>query len=113
MHKDDRTRLRHMLEAAEEAVEFARGQTRQSLEQDRMRTLAMLRCIEIIGEAATRITNETRAQTPAIPWPDIIGMRHRLVHTYFNTDLNLVWETLQRDLPALIAELKKQFPELQ
>jgi uncharacterized protein with HEPN domain len=101
-----------MLEAAEEAVQFVRGQTRQSLEKDRMRTLAVLRCIEIIGEAATRVSEETRAKASGIPWPDIIGMRHRLVHTYFDTDLDLVWETLQRDLPALIGDLKKEFAEL-
>jgi uncharacterized protein with HEPN domain len=67
MLNDDRTRLRHMLEAAEEAVSFARGQTRESLEQDRMRTHAILRCIQIIGEAAARISEAKRAECAGIP----------------------------------------------
>jgi uncharacterized protein with HEPN domain len=96
-----------MLEAAEEAVAFARGCTRPSLDQDRKLTLALLKSIEIIGEAAARVTEETRASCPDIPWPDLIGMRNRLVHTYFEIDLDVIWETVHRDLPPLIFELRK------
>ena len=113
MPKDDRIRLQHMLEAAEEAVAFARGQRREELEGDRKLTLALLKCIEVVGEAAARISEPTRLEYTGIPWPDIIGMRNRLVHTYFEIDLNLVWETVQRDLPPLIAELRKILPPKQ
>lgn len=102
-----------MLEAAEEAVSFARGQQRESLQNDRKLTLALLKCIEVVGEAAARISEPTKAEYPGIPWLDIIGMRNRLVHTYFEIDLNLVWDTVTRDLPPLVAELRRILPPKQ
>jgi uncharacterized protein with HEPN domain len=79
MH-DDKVRLKHMLEAARDALSFASGRTRQDLETDKMLTFALIRCVEIIGEAATRLTPEFREQHPLLPWGDIIGMRNRLIH---------------------------------
>lgn len=83
MRKDDTVRLRHMLDAAREAVAFAAGRKRADLDHDRMLVLALVKDIEIIGEAAYQISQQTREQFPNIPWEDIIGMRHRLVHAYF------------------------------
>lgn len=80
MSNDDLVRLQHMLDAAEEAVSFAQGQTRADLERDRKLVLALVKAVEIIGEAAYRISPDTQKQLPEIPWDDIIGMRHRLVH---------------------------------
>jgi len=102
----DVIRLQHMLDSAEEAVGFARGRSRADLDDDRMLTLAVVRAIEIVGEAATNISTETRAACPRLPWPNIIGMRNRLVHAYFDIDLDRVWETITDDLPALIEELR-------
>lgn len=102
----DVIRLRHMLESAEEAVGFARGRSRADLDDDRMLTLAVVRAIEIVGEAAANLSTETRAACPGLPWPNIIGMRNRLVHAYFDIDLDRVWETITDDLPALIEELR-------
>lgn len=85
MRKDDRIRLRHMLEAAREAVSFTQNCTRSDLNSDRMLTLSLVKCIEIIGEAAARITKESRRKYQAIPWPNIIAMRNRLIHAYFDS----------------------------
>src|SRR5579863_10767460 len=96
-----------MMEAAQEALSFAQGRTRQDLNRDRMLSMAITRCIEIIGEAAARISPETKTQHPEIPWAEIVGARNWLIHAYFDIDLDRVWDTIADDLPKLIAELKK------
>ena len=68
--------------------------------------LALVKAIEIIGEAAYQVSSETRSQIPEVPWEDIMGMRHRLVHAYFDIDLDVLWSTVQNDLPPLIAVLE-------
>ena len=110
MQEDDVIRFRHMLDAAREAVEFVRGRTRADLNGDRQLVLALVKDIEILGEAAYQVTPGTRDQTPGIPWDDMIGMRHRLVHAYFDIDLDILWKTAQDDLPRLLAELKLVTP---
>lgn len=110
MQEDDVIRFRHMLDAALEAVEFVRGRTRADLNGDRQLVLALVKDVEILGEAAYQVTPDTRDQTPGIPWDDMIGMRHRLVHAYFDIDLDILWKTAQDDLPRLIAELKRVTP---
>jgi uncharacterized protein with HEPN domain len=102
MQRDDSIRLRHMQDAAEEAIEFARGRTRADLDADRMLVLALVKEIEIIGEAAFRMSPRTRDQLPEIPWDDVIGMRHRLVHAYFDINLDILWRTVLADLPTLL-----------
>ena len=106
MLKDDQVRLQHMLDAAREAVAFTRSRTRASLDLDRMLVLSLVKEIEIIGEAANQVSETTRGLTPAIPWVDIIGMRNRLVHAYFDINLEILWKTVQDDLPPLIAALE-------
>jgi uncharacterized protein with HEPN domain len=71
-----------------------------------MLLFALVRALEIIGEAASKITEEYRARTPAIEWSEIIGMRHRVIHAYFEVDSNIVWSTTTEDLPPLIRELR-------
>lgn len=105
MSPEDRIRLQHMLDAATEAAEFVRGKHRSDLAGERMRVLALLKALEIVGEAATKVTEETRLGVPGIPWCDVVGMRHRLVHGYFDVDLDVVWTTVSEDLPELIAAL--------
>jgi len=107
MRKDDAIRLRHMLDAAHEAIEFAQGQTRIDLNGDRKLVLALVKDIEIIGEAAYQVSPTTRDQFRSIPWDDIIGMRHRLVHAYFDINLDILWRTVQDDLPPLIERLRE------
>ena len=107
MQKDDLVRMQHMLEAAREAVAFAEGRGRADLGADRMLCLAIVRCIEIVGEAAANVSAEGRDRCPQIPWDDIVGMRNRVVHAYFDIDLKLVWDTITDDLPPLIVQLDK------
>jgi len=110
MRKDDTIRLRHMLDAAQEAMGFVQGRTRADLNDDRKLVLALVKDIEIIGEAAYQVFEITRDQLQDIPWNDIIGMRHRLVHAYFDINLDILWRTVQEDLPALIAVLEPLVP---
>ncbi len=106
MSESDRIRLRHMLDAAREAVSFGSGKTAAHLSQDRVLTLALLKSIEIIGEAASKVSPEFRGRYHGIPWSDIVAMRHRLIHGYFAVDLNRVCDTVRDDLPPLIAQLE-------
>lgn len=106
MNKDDAIRLRHMLDSAREAIAFTQGLHRIDLNADRKLELALVKDVEIIGEAAFQISQTTRDSLPSIPWDDIIGMRHRLVHAYFDINLDILWQTIQNDLPPLVAELE-------
>jgi uncharacterized protein with HEPN domain len=107
MHVDDRTRLQHMLDAARDAITFIRGKTVADLARDKQLTLALLKCIEIMGEAASRISPAMREGHPEVRWVDIIGMRNRLVHVYYDVDAELVFETVRDELPPLIETLER------
>ncbi len=107
MPVDDLSRLRHMLESAVEAVSYTEGRTRGDLDRDRMMVHSLVRCIEILGEAASRVSADKRSELSDIPWTDIISMRNRLIHGYFDIDLNRVWDTVVDDLPPLIISLRK------
>ena len=95
-----------MLDAAREAVSFANGRSRADLDSNRMLALSLVKCIEIVGEAAARISEDTRQQPSQVPWLDIVGMRNRLIHAYFDIDLDRVWDTVESDLPFLITQLE-------
>lgn len=112
MRNDDEVRLRHMLDAACEALSFSLGRNRSDLDRDRMLVLSLVKEIEIVGEAAYQLSQDTRSQFPEIPWEDIIGMRHRLVHAYFDINLDVLWQTIQEDLPPLIEKLQNAFKKI-
>ncbi|MBK8050846.1 MAG: DUF86 domain-containing protein [Anaerolineales bacterium] len=101
----DAIRLRHMLDAAQKALAFVDGRDRSDLESDEMLALALVRLIEILGEAATRVSPEVQAELPGIPWRQIAGTRNRLIHGYFDVDLDIVWAIVQDDLPPCVAIL--------
>jgi uncharacterized protein with HEPN domain len=105
MNESDRVRLKHMLDAALEAISFAQGRTRNDLTTDRMLLLSIVKEIEIIGEAATRISTDIKQNFPGVPWAIVAGMRHRLVHAYFDIDEDVVWSTVEMDLPALAGKI--------
>lgn len=111
MQKDDRIRLQHMLDAAREALSFVKGRSRGDLDHDRLLVLGLVKAIEIIGEAAYQVSEGTRTKLPDIPWEDIIGMRHRLVHAYFDINLDILWRTVQDDLPPLVSALESALTE--
>lgn len=107
MPKDDLIRLRHMLDAAKEALSFAKNKNRKNLYDDRMLALSIVKSIEIIGEAASTVSKEFREKHKEIPWASIIAMRNRLIHVYFDIDLDRVWDTITDDIPPLITLLEK------
>lgn len=96
-----------MRDSAREALGFAAGRTRADLDEDRMLVLSLVKSIEIVGEAAFQVSPEGRTNCPSVPWEDIIGMRHRLVHAYFDVNLDVLWQTVVRDLPDLLSVLEK------
>src|SRR5438552_28992 len=103
---DDSVSLRHMFDFAHEACDLISGRRREDLENDRLLQLALTRLVEITGEAASRVSDKTRASLSKIPWPQIIGMRNRLIHGYDVMDLDILWDTICDDLPPLVSELK-------
>ena len=105
MSPDDVIRLRHMAEAAESALRFCQGRTRADLDTDDMLRFALTRAVEIIGEAANKVSIDARTQIPGIAWPAIVGMRNRLVHAYFDVDGEILWTTVSERLPSLLREL--------
>src|SRR4030042_1350508 len=107
MDKNDETRLRHILDAVREAVAFSEGRSRSDLDKNRMLSLSLVRLLEIIGEASRGISEEIRLAHLEIAWKKMTGMRDRLIHGYFDVNLDVVWETVTQDLPPLIAQLEK------
>jgi uncharacterized protein with HEPN domain len=102
----DEVRLRHMLDAARKTLDFTNGRSRSDLDTDEQLTLAVVRLLEIIGEAAKKVTAETRRPHPEIPWREIASTRDRLIHGYFDVDLDVVWSIATGDLPGLVASLE-------
>ena len=97
--------LGHMRDHAREALEFVSGRSRDDLASDRLLQLAVIRLLEIVGEASTRIPDEIRARHPTIQWRQISGLRNRLIHGYHAVDIDVVWLILQNDVPPLIDQL--------
>ena len=94
-----------MVDAASSALKFVSGRTREHLESDEMLRFALVRAIEVVGEAASRIDADTRSSIPTIPWPAVVSMRNRLIHAYFNIDLDILWRTATIEMPELLASL--------
>jgi len=94
-----------MLDAAEQAISFAHGRKREDLDKDRQFVFALVRCLEIIGEAATRVSVELREEQPRLPWAKMTSTRNRLIHAYFDINLDIVWHTVSEELPVLAKEL--------
>ncbi|NCS90662.1 MAG: DUF86 domain-containing protein [Ignavibacteria bacterium] len=107
MGDEDRIRFRHMIDASEEDLSFVRTAKKEEFSQSRQLILSVIKDIEIIGEAASKISEETKLKYPIIPWKDIVGMRNRLIHGYFDVNINLVWNTTKNNLPPLIKSLKE------
>lgn len=100
--KDDRVYLRHILEAIQDIEQYA-SVGRDAFMADKMRQDALLRKLEVIGEAVKNLSENSTQRRPEIPWRQIAGMRDRLTHDYFGVDLTLVWVTVEKDIPNLKA----------
>ncbi len=106
MRAEDRIRLLHMVEASQMAMQFVSDRTRNDLDTDRMLLFAVVRAIEVIGEAANNVSDDLQRTHPGIPWKAMVGMRNRLIHAYFDIDTDIVWETVQVEIPTLLPSLR-------
>ncbi len=103
---DDSVRLSHVLDAARRAVALTSGRTREQVAGDEVVQLALARLLEILGEAAGKVTPAFRAAHPELPWSEMTGLRNRLVHAYFDVDLDVLLDVVEKDLPALIERIE-------
>lgn len=103
----DKERLGHLLDAIQSIENFCREVDEQAFRSDYMLQLAIVKLLEIIGEASSKLSNELREEYAHIEWPLIIGSRNILVHEYFTINYDIVWEAVQNDLPRLKLEIKK------
>lgn len=105
-HSEDFTRIRHVKESVQEILLYTRSMNLPALVSNRPLQHLIIRNLEILGEAASRISAQYRQDHPEIPWRDMIDLRNRLVHVYFDLNLDVIWKTVRRDLPELLAILE-------
>lgn len=106
--KKDKAYLEHIIIAISDVEQFLKGVTKEEFFENREKQYAVFRALEIIGEAAKNLSRELKAKNREVQWRDIAGMRDKLIHAYFGINLDLVWETVKKNLP----ELKKQISEI-
>ncbi len=104
---EDVTRLKHMLEAAQKVLIFTQDRSRSDLNTDEVLALAIVRLLEIVGEASKSISDSIKEKYPVVPWKQIAGTRDRLAHGYFDVDLDIVWQIITADLPPLTGSLEQ------
>lgn len=111
MTKRDNSRIHDMLDAAGKAISFSQQKSRNDLHEDEMLALALVRLLEIVGEAARFVPDEIKQQYPEVAWAAIAGTRNRLIHGYFAVDYDVVWAIIQSDLPVLVDQLGRIIAE--
>jgi uncharacterized protein with HEPN domain len=111
MSRDNWIYVAHMLDVCQQALELAESKTREDYNQDLALRLALTHLIQVIGEAAQHVEAGFRFEHEQVPWREVIGMRHRIVHDYLNVDEDIIWEVVQQDLPQLASQLKQIVPE--
>lgn len=109
--RDPSVSLRQMRDHARAVIELVRGRTRADPDSDRLLALALVRLLEIIGEAAGRVPSDEQARRPGVPWPSIVGLRNRLIHGHDDIDHDIVWQIVTTDLPLLASELSRSLPD--
>lgn len=106
MRSKDKIRIQHILDEAGEAFSYLEGLLFEEFVQDGKTVRAVIRSMEVIGEAASSLSGEFRGEYPDIPWQKMIGMRNRLIHAYFDIDYHVLWKTAKENLPPLISKLR-------
>jgi uncharacterized protein with HEPN domain len=106
MLPEDRIRLQHIIDEAKEACKYAEEVSFDEFLKDGKTARAIIRSMEVIGEAASKLPVDCREQHPDIPWHNIIGMRNRLIHAYFDIDYYTLWQTVKKNLPPLIIQVE-------
>lgn len=104
--KEQAVFIRHIIESIEKIEQFSRGISKESLKDDELRQYAIVRAIEIIGEAVKNLSKEFKEKHKDIPWREIIGTRDIMIHKYFGVDLEIVWDIIKHNLPDLKKKLK-------
>ncbi len=99
-----------MADHLEEAIEIAKGRSREDLDADRLFALALLKLVEIVGEASTRVSDALKVAHPEIPWREIAGTRHHLVHGYDAVDYGILWTIVTADFPPLAGRIRALLP---
>ena len=110
MPKDNWVYVGHMLDMSIKGLKISFGKDRSSYDQDETLQLALTHIIQMIGEAALHVSNDFREKYPKVPWHEITGMRHRIVHDYLNVDEDIIWEVIQQDLQSLVDVLEEIIP---
>jgi uncharacterized protein with HEPN domain len=105
-NEQDIVRLRHMLDAAKKIVEYTDSIQRDDLNRDEKLALALVRLLEIVGEAAKAVSADFRLNNPQIPWREIAGTRDRLIHGYYDIDFDVFWQIVSDDIPPLITAIE-------
>ncbi len=111
MQHRDLMYLGHMLDAAKQVADKVADVDKAAFDSDENLCLALLHLVQIIGESARRVSEETRTLHPQVPWSNIVGMRHKIVHDYFKIDYDLLWDVATKDMPELVVELRKFVPD--
>ena len=106
MQAEDKIRLQHILQEANQAIHFVKDLEYDEFSKDPKTVRAVMRCVEVIGEASSKLSDELRESNPQIPWRKIIGMRNRLIHVYFDIDYPIIWQTVKGNLPPLIIQIQ-------
>lgn len=112
MKRPDQKLLLDMLQSAQLAVRYLADADQAAFESDPLLQDAVARRLEVLGKAAARVTEQTRSAYPDLPWREMVGMRNRIVHEYFQVDLEVVWNVVRRELPALIDRIQAIVPAL-
>ena len=112
MNEKDKNNLKHIKDSCDAIKNFIVSKSRNDLDTDRMLISAIVRELEIVGEAAGALSEDFRKETSHIPWRAIIGMRNRLIHAYFDIDCDIVWNTINTDIPVLNKELNNVLRKL-
>ena len=112
MRQNNLVRIRHALDAAKKAAEFLKDKTKDDLHKNEMLSLAVVRLLEVIGESVAGLDSALKNQHAEIPWKEMTAMRNRLIHGYFDIDLDIVWSTVAKDLPPLVSALEKLLDEI-
>lgn len=99
--------LDDILDAASKAKRFTEGLSFEEFERDDRTAFAVMRALEILGEAAKNVPQEFRDRAPEVPWQEMAGMRDKLIHAYHGVDLQVVWRTVQEDLPGMIQSIRR------
>lgn len=110
MEKNDEKRLKDMLQAAKDARGFVKDKTREDLDKDKQLTLSLLKSLEMIGEAASKVSKECQMGCEPIPWDKVIDLKQQVVHTYWDIDRDWIWKTVTDELPPIIDALEQLVP---